>query len=75
MSGLEAGEFIHVLGDAHVYKNHVSALQEQMKRRPEPFPLLRVNYDRTKRIEDYTAKDFTLLGYNPMQGIKMEMAV
>lgn len=43
--GLRPGEFVHVLGDAHVYENHVEALEEQLKRTPSPFPTLRLNAD------------------------------
>lgn len=75
MTDLEPGEFIHVLGDAHVYKTHAAALREQIERKPLPFPLLRVDWDRNKRFEDYSLKDFRLLGYHPMDSIKMDMAV
>ena len=40
VTGLKAGEFIHVIGDCHVYSNHVEALEEQLKRNPRAFPLL-----------------------------------
>lgn len=71
---LEPGEFVHVLGDAHVYNNHVEPLREQIKRTPRPFPTLRI---RTRRanVDHFQADDFELVGYKPMKSIKMEMAV
>jgi thymidylate synthase len=74
MTGLERGEFVHMLGDSHVYKNHIGPLQEQLKRSPTPFPLLNI---KTKRdnIADYVFEDFELVNYFPQKPIKMEMAV
>jgi dihydrofolate reductase/thymidylate synthase len=72
--GLKPGEFIHSLGDTHVYQNHVEALQEQLKREPRPFPTLHINPERMK-IEDFCFEDFILHGYDPHPAIKMEMAV
>ena len=43
LTGLKRGEFVHSIGDAHVYLNHVDALKEQLKRKPRPFPKLRIN--------------------------------
>ena len=72
--GLKRGEFIHVLGDAHVYKNHVEPLKEQLKRYPYPFPQLVLNPD-IKNIEDFQFSDFKLINYTHHPRIKMEMAV
>jgi len=72
--GLKPGEFIHTLGNAHVYSNHVEPLQEQLKRSPRPFPFVKINPD-VKNIDDFTASDFELVGYNPWPKIAMEMAV
>ncbi|KAG5183172.1 thymidylate synthase/dCMP hydroxymethylase domain-containing protein, partial [Tribonema minus] len=72
--GLKPGDFIHTIGDAHVYVNHVDALREQIKRVPRPFPKLRLHPARTD-IDSFEMKDFTLEGYNPMNAIKMQMAV
>ena len=74
-TGLKPGEFIHVLGDSHVYKNHVEALREQVSRDPEPFPVLEFNHTPGKKLEDYTMEDFKLHGYFPKKTIKMKMAV
>ncbi|OQS00973.1 bifunctional dihydrofolate reductase-thymidylate synthase 2 [Achlya hypogyna] len=72
--GLRAGDFIHVIGDAHVYSNHVEPLQEQLARTPTPFPTLRINPAKTD-IDSFVFEDFTLQGYSPQKAIKMEMAV
>ena len=72
--GLKAGEFIHTLGDAHVYSNHVDALQEQLLRTPTAFPTLTINPDKTD-IDSFTFEDFTINDYNPQSTIKMQMAV
>ncbi len=72
--GLKAGDFVHVLGDAHVYLNHVDALKEQIKRVPRKFPTLKINPD-VKNIDSFEYKDFTIEGYNPYSAIKMKMAV
>eukprot|EP00658_Telonema_sp_P-2_P040887 TRINITY_DN2923_c0_g1_i3.p1 TRINITY_DN2923_c0_g1~~TRINITY_DN2923_c0_g1_i3.p1 ORF type:complete len:340 (+),score=108.47 TRINITY_DN2923_c0_g1_i3:124-1143(+) len=72
--GLEAGDFVHVLGDAHVYCNHVDALQEQIQREPRPFPTLKMNPER-KEIGEFVFEDFEIVGYSPHKAIKMDMAV
>lgn len=72
--GLRPGEFIHTLGDAHVYLNHVEALKEQIKRVPKSFPTLRIKRKITD-IEQFRWEDFELVGYYPHPSIKMEMAV
>jgi|EP00670_Eutreptiella_braarudii_P005448 dihydrofolate reductase/thymidylate synthase len=72
--GLQAGELIHTLGDAHVYSNHVNPLLEQLQRSPQPFPTLHIKRD-TTNIEDFVFDDFVIHDYNPLPTIKMEMAV
>lgn len=72
--GLQAGELVHVLGDAHVYTNHVDALKEQLTRQPTVFPTLTINPDKTD-IDSFTFDDFTVSDYKPQKAIKMEMAV
>lgn len=71
--GLSPGEFVHVIGDTHIYLNHVDALKEQLTRSPKPFPLLHVKSK--KNIDDFTFDDLTLEGYEPHRSIAMEMAV
>jgi dihydrofolate reductase/thymidylate synthase len=73
-AGLKAAEFIHVIGDAHVYLNHVEPLKEQLKRTPRPFPTLKINTDTTD-IDGFTYEDFKVEGYKPMKSVKMKMAV
>lgn len=72
--GLKAGEFIHTIGDAHVYLNHVDALKEQLTRTPRSFPKLRINPAK-KHIDSFTFEDFTIEGYLPHESLKMKMAV
>lgn len=72
--GLKRGEFIHVLGDIHVYKNHVDQLKEQLERVPGPFPILKIKNKR-ERIEEFQFEDFELIAYNPQGKLKMKMAV
>lgn len=73
---LKPGEFIHCMGDTHVYSNHVDALTEQCKRLPRAFPKLFIKPNRTiANIDDFTSDDFELVGYNPHGKISMKMAV
>ncbi|VVB10358.1 unnamed protein product [Arabis nemorensis] len=71
---LVPGDFIHVIGDAHVYKNHVRPLQEQLENPPKPFPVLKINPEK-KHIYSFVAADFELIGYDPHKKIDMKMAV
>ena len=71
---LKPGDFVHTLGDAHVYSNHLDALEEQLKRKPKAFPKLRIKRKITD-IEDFTYDDLELTDYKPHPKIKMEMAV
>lgn len=74
VTNLKPGDFIHSLGDTHVYSNHVSALEEQIKRQPRPFPKLKIKR-KVSNIEDFKYEDFELEGYNPHPKIEMMMAV
>ena len=71
---LKPGDFVHVIGDAHVYSNHEQALRTQLQREPRPFPTLKIN-PLKKHIDDFTFEDFTVEGYKPHASIKMDMAV
>jgi len=71
---LKPGDFIHTIGDAHVYLNHVDALKEQLKRKPRAFPKLKINSD-TNDIDGFKFEDFEVVGYKPHKSIKMKMAV
>ena len=75
MTGLKPGKLVHTIGDAHIYKNHIEAMKEQIKRKPLPFPLLRIKNREQKNVEDYLASDFEIYGYMSHKGIKMDMAV
>mmetsp|Transcript_11204 Transcript_11204/g.41053 ORF Transcript_11204/g.41053 Transcript_11204/m.41053 type:complete len:515 (+) Transcript_11204:77-1621(+) len=72
---LERGEFIHVIGDAHVYKNHVEPLQTQLLNTPRPFPKLTITAPKETKIEDFKLEDFTLEDYTCHKKIPMKMAV
>ena len=72
--GLAVGEFVHVLGDAHIYLNHVEQVKEQLSREPLPAPTLWLNPD-VKDITKFTMADIRLDGYQSHNSIKAEMAV
>jgi thymidylate synthase len=72
--GLEAGEFVHVLGDAHIYLNHVEQIKEQLAREPLPLPTLWINPE-VKDIFAFKMEDFRLDGYESYASIKAPMAV
>ena len=72
--GLGVGEFVHVLGDAHIYLNHVEQVKEQLDREPFPAPQLLLNKDITD-ITEFTMADINLDGYTSHASIKAEMAV
>lgn len=71
--GLEPGEFIHTLGDAHLYLNHLEQADEQLARTPRPLPRMRLNPER-KSLFDFRYEDFTLEGYDPWPAIRAEMS-
>lgn len=72
--GLEAKEFIHVLGDAHIYKNHIEQVKSQLERKPYNLPQLKIK-NKYQNIEDYNFSDFELLNYNHHPKIKGKVAV
>uniref|UniRef100_A0A8C0D9B6 Thymidylate synthase n=1 Tax=Balaenoptera musculus TaxID=9771 RepID=A0A8C0D9B6_BALMU len=74
ITGLKPGDFVHTLGDAHIYLNHIEPLKIQLQREPRPFPKLRI-LRKVEKIDDFKAEDFQIEGYNPHPTIKMEMAV
>ena len=71
--GLEAGEFVHTLGDTHRYLNHLEQVDEQLSRTPRALPKMRLNPD-VKSIFDFKYEDFTLEGYDPYPTIKAPMS-
>lgn len=72
--GLRPGDFIHTLGDAHIYNNHFEQVEEQLSRTPRPLPVMRLNPE-VKSIFDFKYEDFTLEGYNPYPHIKATVSV
>lgn len=76
--GLQPGEFVYMMGDVHIYKSHVDALKEQMKREMREFPKLRIrdtDGEYVRNIDNITTDNIILEDYNPHPVIKMDMAV
>lgn len=73
-TGLAAGEFVHTLGDAHLYSNHLEQAQLQLAREPYPLPTMRLSPD-VKSIFDFKYEDFELVGYEHHPHIKAPVAV
>lgn len=71
--GLEVGDFVHTLGDAHLYLNHLEQADEQLSREPRALPRMILNPE-VKSIFDYTYDDFTLEGYDPHPAIKAPLS-
>ena len=74
VTGLEPGEFVHTMGDAHIYLNHFDQVREQLSRTPRKLPVMRLNPD-VKSIFDFDYDDFTLEGYDPWPTIKGVVSV
>lgn len=74
VTGLEPGEFVHTLGDAHIYLNHIEQVKEQLNREPKKLPQLKLNKD-IKNIFDFTYEDIELIGYDPHPHIKADVAI
>lgn len=72
--GLKPGEFIHTLGDAHLYSNHLDQAKLQLTRDFRPLPTMKINPE-VKNIFDFKFEDFELLNYDPHPHIKAEVAV
>jgi thymidylate synthase len=73
-TGLKPGEFVHTLGDAHLYLNHLAQVDTQLAREPRPLPSLRLNPEKTS-LFDFDFDDFELLNYDPHPSIKAPVAV
>lgn len=74
VTGLKPGEFIHTLGDAHLYLNHLDQADEQLKREPTPLPRLIIKRQ-VKEITDFRFEDFEIAGYQPHPHIAAPVAV
>lgn len=72
--GLEPGEFIHTIGDAHIYSNHIEQVKLQLTRIPRTLPQMKLNPD-VKSLFDFTYEDFELVGYDPYPKITGKVAV
>ena len=74
VTGLEPGEFVHTLGDAHIYNNHLEQVHEQLTREPRPLPKMKLNPD-VKSIFDFKYEDFEPTDYNPHPHIAGKVSV
>jgi thymidylate synthase len=74
VTGLEPGDFIHTLGDAHIYLNHIEQVKLQLTREPRSLPSIKLNHEITD-LSGFRYEDFELLDYNPHPHIKGEISV
>ena len=74
VTGLKAGDFVHTLGDAHIYNNHIEQVKLQLTRDPRPLPRMEINPE-VKDLFAFRYEDFTLTGYDPHPHIKGEVSV
>lgn len=74
VTGLKPKDFVHTLGDAHIYRNHFKQVRDQLKRKPRKLPKMRIN-SRVKNINQFKFEDFELIGYDPHPPIKAPIAV
>ena len=74
VTGLKEGDFVHTLGDAHIYNNHMEQVQLQLTREPRALPQMKINPD-VKNIFDFKFEDFELTDYDPHPHIKVIVSV
>ena len=71
---LNVGDFVHTLGDTHLYLNHIEQAKTQLKRAPKELPTMKIN-PKIKNIDDFSFEDFELINYNPEPHIKASVAI
>ena len=71
---LKIGDFVHTLGDTHLYLNHIEQAKTQLKRSPKELPIMKIN-PKIKNIDDFSFDDFDLINYNPEPHIKASVAI
>jgi thymidylate synthase len=74
VAGLQVGDFVHTLGDAHIYLNHLEQVRTQLEREPLPLPTLRLN-PKVQDIDAFVYEDIELVDYKHHPGIKAPIAV
>jgi thymidylate synthase len=74
VTGLEVGDFVHTLGDAHLYLNHLDQAHEQLTREPRPLPELRLDPS-CRTIDGFTPASVQVVGYDPHPAIRAPIAV
>nr|AIA19188.1 thymidylate synthase [uncultured bacterium] len=74
VAGLKPGEFIHTFGDVHIYNNHIDAIKEQLKRKPKPFPKIKIDKS-VRSIDDFRPELVELIDYEPHPSIKAELTI
>ncbi|MFC7370886.1 thymidylate synthase [Fictibacillus iocasae] len=74
VTGLKPGEFVHTIGDAHIYSNHLEQVKLQLSRDPHPLPQMKINHD-VKSLFDFTYDDFELVNYESHPHIKGAVSV
>jgi len=72
--GIKPGDFVHTFGDVHTYSNHQDQIKEQLKRKPRPFPTVKLN-QKIKNIDDFKFEDIVIENYDPYPPIKGEVTV
>ncbi len=74
ITGLKPGEFVHTIGDAHIYNNHVEQVKTQLERKPKKLPIMKIN-PKINCIDDFKFEDFELIGYDPDPTIKAPISI
>src|SRR5690606_1510952 len=74
VTDLDLGEFVHTLGDAHIYSNHIEQIELQLQREPRPLPTMKIN-PAVKDLFAFKFDDFVLEGYDPHPAIKGVVSV